>query len=172
MAKNIKTHIYCFDDHRGFSEEIRKRFSDSVRYTVLSFQTIEEFISQIEAEKEQNICKVTILGAHETKEQFEIIDKLTLEIKRIDNRTGIIILGPSDKMEEIKNAIKFNIDAYIPKNTNSILRIHNMVKKLISEYNIVIFRKRRNFSFILLLIFLGISLLVILIAYFKLPLYF
>jgi len=172
MAKNIGTHIYCFDDHRGFSEEVRKRFSDAERYTVLSFQTIEEFLSQIEAEKEFSFCKVAILGLHETIEQFEIIEKLTLDLKKIDQRTGIILLGPSDKMDEIKRTIRFNIDSYIPKNTNSILRIHNMVKKLISEHNIIIFRKRRNISFYLLLAFLALSLLLILILYFKLPQYF
>jgi len=68
--------------------------------------------------------------------------------------------------------MKFNIDAYIPKNANSILRIHNTVKKLISEHNIGIFRKRRNFSFYILLAFLLLSALLIIVAYFKLPEYF
>jgi len=172
MAKNIKTHLYCYDDHRGFSEDVRKRFTDTDRYTVLSFQTPEEFIGHIIAEKDQNFCKVAILGLHETKEQFEIIDKLTVEIKKIDYRTGLILLGPADKMEEIKKSVKFNIDAYIPKNGNSILRIHNTVKKLISEHSIGIFRKKRNFSFYILLTFLGLSIVLILIALFKLPQYF
>lgn len=172
MAKNIKTHLYCYDDHRGFSEDVRKRFTDTARYTVLSFQTQEEFIAHIEAGKDQNFCKVAILGMHETKEQFEVIDKLTIEIKKIDHRTGLILLGPADKIDEIKKSVKFNIDAYIPKNANTILRIHNTVKKLISEHSIGIFRKKRNFSFYVLLAFLGLSLLLILISYFKLPLYF
>ncbi|TAL64007.1 MAG: hypothetical protein EPN88_11595 [Bacteroidetes bacterium] len=172
MAKNINTHLYCFDDHRGFSEDVRKRFTDTARYTVLSFQRQEEFIARIEAEKDQNFCKVAIIGMHETKEQFEIIDKLTLEIKKIDHRTGLILLGPADKMDEIKKSVKFNIDAYIPKNANSILRIHNTVKKLISEHSIGIFRKKSNFSFYILLAFLGLSLLLLLLSYFKLPLYF
>ena len=37
MAKNIKTHIFCYDDHRGFSEDVRKRFTDLSRYTNLVF---------------------------------------------------------------------------------------------------------------------------------------
>ena len=148
MAKNIKTHIFCYDDHRGFSEDVRKRFTDLSRYTVISFQTREEFINHLEEEKEHNFCKVAILGLHDTKEQFEMIDQLTMEIKKIDRITGLILLGPPDKMEEIKKTVKFNIDAYIPKNANSILRIHNTVKKLISEHSIGIFRKRRNVSFL------------------------
>lgn len=172
MPKNINTHLYCYDDHRGFSEDIRKRFSDRSRYTVESFQTREEFINLLEEEKEGNFCKVAILGLHDTKEQFEMIDQLTVEIKKIDPRTGLILLGPSDKMEVIKKTLKFNIDAYIPKNTNSILRIHNTVKKLISEHSIGIFRKKRNLSFYVLLGFLLISVILVIIARFRFPQYF
>jgi DNA-binding NarL/FixJ family response regulator len=172
MTKNIKTHLFCYDDHRGFTEDVRKRFTDTGRYTVISFQTREEFINHLEKEKEHNFCKVAILGVHDTKDQFEMIDQLTMEIKKIDPRTGLILLGQADKMEEIMKTVKFNIDAYIPKNANSILRIHNTVKKLISEHSIAIFRKRRNFSFYILLAFLLLSALIILIAYFKLPGYF
>ena len=172
MAKNVKTHLYCYDDHRGFSEDVRKRFSDRSRYTVESFQTREEFINLLEEEKEGNFCKVGILGLHDTKEQFEMIDQLTVEIKKIDPGTGLILLGPSDKMEVIKKTLKFNIDAYIPKNTNSILRIHNTVKKLISEHSIGIFRKKRNLSFYVLLGFLLISVILVIIAWFRFPQYF
>ena len=172
MAKNTKTHLYCYDDHRGFSEDVRKRFADQSRYTVVSFQTREEFINQIVAEKENNFCKVAILGLHDTKEQFEMIDQLTVEIKKIDPRTGLILLGPPDKMEVIRKTLKFNIDAYIPKNANSILRIHNTVKKLISEHSIGIFRKKRNLSIYVLLGFLLLSVILILVAYFRLPQYF
>ena len=63
-----------------------------------------------------------------------MIDRMTVEIKKIDNKTGLILVGPPDKMEDIKKEVKYNIDAFIPKNANSILRIHNTVKKLISEH--------------------------------------
>jgi hypothetical protein len=172
MAKNIKTHLFCFDDHRGFAEDVRKRFTDTARYTVVSFQTPEDFLAHLKGEKEHNFCKVAILGVHDSKDQLEMIDQLTMEIKRIDQRTGLILLGPADKMEEIKKIVKFNIDAYIIKNSNSILRIHNTVKKLISEHSIGIFRKRRNFSLYILLAFLLLSALIVLVAYFRLPEYF
>jgi len=172
MAKNIKTHIFCYDDHRGFSEDVRKRFTDLSRYTVISFQTREEFIGHLEEEKDHNFCKVAILGLHDTKEQFEMIDQLTREIKRIDPRTGLILLGPPDKMEVIKKTVKFNIDAYVPKNANSILRIHNIVKKLTSEHSIGILRKRRNVSIYVLVGFILLSAILVIIAFFKLPQYF
>ena len=172
MSKNFKTHLYCYDDHRGFSEDVRKRFTDQSRYTVISFQTREEFISHLEEEKEHNFCKVAILGLHDNKEQFEMIDQLTTEIKKIDPGTGLILLGPPDKMDVIKKTLKFNIDAYIPKNANSILRIHNTVKKLISEHSIAIFKKKRNISVYVLMGFIVLTAILILVAYFRLPQYF
>jgi DNA-binding NarL/FixJ family response regulator len=172
MAKHHKTYIFCYDDHRGFSEDIKKRFTDAARYSVKSFQTGEDFIADFEAESKNKSCKVAILSVHDNAEQLEKVDKLTVEIKKIDLLTGLILVGTADKMEEIRKTMKFNIDAYIPRNSNSILRIHNIVKKLISEHNIRNFRKKRNLSIYLLLAFLAMSGLLILVSYFRLPHYF
>jgi hypothetical protein len=68
--------------------------------------------------------------------------------------------------------VRFNIDAYIPKNSNAILRIHNTVKKLISVHNILIFRKRRNLSLYVLLVFLLLAGILIIITRFRFPEYF
>jgi len=172
MAKNIKTHLFCYDDHRGFSEDVRKRFQDSARYKVLSFPTKDEFLSHLEAERESNFCKIAILGLHDNKEQIDMIDNLTQDIKKVDRRTGLILLGPEDKMEEIKKTVLYNIDAYIPRNANSMLRIHNTVKKLMSEHNIGVFRRRRNISLYVLLGFIILSALILLASYFRAPQYF
>lgn len=169
---NIRTHIICYDDHRGFAEDVKRRFTDSSRYQVHSFQTREEVLSSFEKEKENKFCKIAILGLHETSDQYHIIEQLIEDIRIIDNNTGIILLGPPEKIEVIKKTLKTNIEAYIPKNSNMILRIHNSVKKLISEHSIGVFRKRRNYSFYALLAFLLVSLLVILISYIRLPQYF
>jgi DNA-binding NarL/FixJ family response regulator len=169
---NIKTHIFCYDDHRGFSEDVRRRFTDSSRYKVLSFNTREEFINQLEEERDHNFCKIAIIGLHDTGEQYDMINQLAREIMKIDHRTGLILIGPADKIEEIKKAERFNVDAYIPKNTNSILRLHNIVKKLISEHNINVFRKRRNFTLYVFLIFFLACILLILITRLKLPQYY
>jgi hypothetical protein len=172
MTNNKITHLFCFDDLRDFSEDVRKRFADTSRYSVLSFPTSEELISHLEKEKEHNFCKIAIIGLHDTRENFEKTDHLTIEIKKIDSRTGLILVCSPDKIDEVKKAVKFNIDAYIPRNSNSVLRIHNTVKKLISEHSIGVFRKRRNFSLIILLSLIVLSVLLILIAYFQLPQYF
>jgi hypothetical protein len=75
-------------------------------------------------------------------------------------------------MEAIKKTVKFNVDAFIPKNANSILRLHNAVKKLISEHGIRIFRVRSNFSIYVLIGFVVLSVTILIVAYFRFPQYF
>jgi hypothetical protein len=172
MLKKIKTILICFDDHRGFSEEVRKRFTDASRYTVLSYPTRDEFIENIGLEKDLSFCMVAILGVHDTTEHFEFIGRLSAEVKRIAPLTGLILICPPDKIDEIKNTVRFNINAYIPKNSNTILRVHNIVKKLISEHSVGIYRKRRNLSLYLLIGFSVLALLSAVIAYINHPHYF
>ncbi|MBA4321460.1 MAG: hypothetical protein C0408_01450 [Odoribacter sp.] len=172
MATPVKTYLFCYDDHRNFGEDVKKRFSDLSRYTVVIFHNMDDFVNHLNMQKEHIFCKVAILGLQGTKENFEIIDQLTVEIKKIDRNTGIILLGPADKMDEIKKTIRINIDSYIPRNANQVLRIHNTVKKLISEHSLLIYRRKKKISFHILLIFLAAAILFAFIAFFKFPLYF
>ena len=172
MAKNIKTCLLCYDEYKGFTEDIRKQFPDENRYYIISIQTREEFINNIKTERDHKLCKVAILGVHDTREHIDVIDKLIRETRRIDPKTGLILICPADKIEEIKKTIKSDIDGFIPNNSNSILRIHNMVKKLISKHNIRIFRKKRNLSLYILLFFIFLAILFGIISYFLLPQYF
>jgi DNA-binding NarL/FixJ family response regulator len=172
MPGIIKTHLYCYDDHRGFTEDVKKRFADQSKYNVSSFQTREEFIGKLETEKLHKYCKIAILGLHETQDQLDMIEKLTREVKKIDPKTGLILLGSPDRMEAIKKTVKFNIDAYIPKNSNTILRLHNTVKKLISENSIAKLRRKSRVSLYLLLGFLILTIGVIIAARIMAPQYF
>jgi hypothetical protein len=167
--KNIRTYLYCYDDHRGFSEDIRKKFSDASRYTVLTFQTREGFLDSFRKDSESKFARIAILGVHDNKEHYETIDHLTIELKKIDPMAGIILICPPEKTGEISNTVKFNIDAYVPQNSNTILRIHNIVKKLISEHTINIHRKRRNVSLAVLFAFVILSFILALVAYIRFP---
>ena len=40
-------------------------------------------------------------------------------IKKEDITTGIILLAPPDKIEDVKKTIRINIDSYIPMNSNT-----------------------------------------------------
>ncbi len=172
MKKKLKTHLICYDDFRWFSEDVRKRFDDTSRYTVVSFVAVEDFMAYLEKHKDHGYCKVAILGTHDTQEQFLMIGRLAKEVKKIDSHTGIILVCTHDKLEEIRKIIPSDVDAYIPKNTNAILRLHNAVKKVISEHGISNFRKQRNLSFYTLIGFLILFIVLIIIAWFKLSQYF
>ncbi len=172
MAGIKMTYLLCYDDHRNFTEDIRKRFSDGSRYQVESFHNVQDFMDNVRKEKEKSSCKVAIIGVPDAREQFEMVEEMTMDIKKVDPETGLILLIPPDKMEDLKKSVRFNIDAYIPRNANAVLRIHNAVKKLISEQSIVIFRKRRNISIYVLMGFLVLVGLLILVAWFRLPQYF
>ncbi len=172
MAKTRMTYLICYDDHRNFTEDIKKRFSDTSRYQVVSFHNKQDLLTYCTKEAENNSCKVAVIGVPDAREQFESVDELTQEIRNSDHGTGLILLVPPDKMDDLKKVVKFNIDAYIPRNSNSILRIHNTVKKLFSEYNITIYRKKRNFSIYVLLIFVVLAALLLIAARLRFPEYF
>jgi DNA-binding NarL/FixJ family response regulator len=172
MAAVVKTYIFCFDDHRNFSDDIKKRFSDSTRYIVTVAHNRDEFLKLFVARKDDNFCKVAILGLHDSKENFEMAEHLINHIKKADISTGIILLAPPDRIDDVKKTVRMNIDSYIPMNANTILRVHNTIKKLISEHSLLIFRKKRNISFYILMIFIALSIVFAVVAWFRLPMYF
>lgn len=172
MAGIRMTYLLCLDDHRNFTEEIRKRFSDGSRYRVEAFHAPHDLLSRCRKEKEKNSCRVAIISVPDSADQLSKIDDLTIELRKADASAGMILLVSPDKMDEARKAIRFNIDAYVPRNTNSVLRIHNAVKKLISEQNILIFRKRRNLALYALIGFTILVILVVLITRLKLPQYY
>jgi hypothetical protein len=164
LMKSVRTHIYCYDDYRAFSDEVRKSLADTPGCQVMSFLEKEDLLMRIEKDKGRQFCKIAIIGLHENREHIEMVENLTIEIKKRDIATGLVLLGPPEKIDEIKKAIRFNIEAYIPKNANYILRITNTVKKFVTEHSIAILRRRRNYSLYTLLIVILISLLTFIIA--------
>jgi response regulator RpfG family c-di-GMP phosphodiesterase len=172
MAKSTRTYIYCYDEHRSFSEEVKKRFDDQTRYAVFSFHNIDDFMKSFVAEREHGFCKVAIIALLDIRENHKTTEQLVSEIKSVDRSTGILLLGSPDKIDEIKKVIRSNIDSYIPLNSNQLLRIHNTIKKLISEHSLHVYRKKRNFSIYFLLAYLAIAALLTVIACFRFPQYF
>ena len=172
MKRTLKTYIFCLDDHKGFSEDVKKRFSDTSRYIVNIAHNRDEFFRQLDGEKDRKPCRVAIIGFHDTNESIELTRKLVSEIKSNDRRAGVIIIHPPEKTEEIKRTLSYSADSFIPRNNNTILRIHNNVKKLISEHNLQLYRRRRNLSFYILISLVILAAIFTLITWLRQPVYF
>jgi len=172
MTKINQVHLFCLDEHRTFSEDVRKRFADTSKYRVISTSSQHEFLKTLENEKEHRFCKVAVITIYEAKEQGLIIENLAKTVKKTDPSVWLILVYPVEKGEEIKKTVKFNIDAFIPRNDNAIIRLHNTVKRLIGWHNLEISRKRRNLSLFLLLAISVLAAILLLVAYLKYPLYF
>ncbi len=167
MASHEKTYLYLLDDHMNLAGEIRKRFSDDTRYLVRSVSSQEDFIELLEKEKENRYCKIALIGVHGAADRLESLEKLSVAVKSIDRKTGLVLIIPGEKLEAVKKAVKFNIDSYIPAGANTILRVHNAVKKIMSEYSLIRLRKRRNFSLLILFLLIIISSIILLGVYMK-----
>lgn len=172
MAEQVKTHIYCLDDHKSYSEEVKKRFSDTTRYLVHVFHNRDEVIGKLKDDHEEIWCKVAILGIYDAGENFETTAAIASDIRKIDSKTGIIILVPPEKSDAASRTFISGVNALIPRTSSSILRVHNAVKKIISEHNLRIYRRRRNMSVYVLLAALLTALAFALFAYFRFPVYF
>ena len=170
--KERKIHLFCFDDHRSASEDVKRLFGSKPGFTVYLFQSINDLINKVINEKSRNFCRIVIISIHDNREQYELVEKTTLEIKKADFKTGLILIVPPEKLDDVKKNIRFNIDAYIPRNGNSNLRLNNSVTKLISEFNLILLRNRRTLSLRILIAVCFISILALILSYIFLPVYF
>lgn len=172
MALSPKTHIFCLDDHRTFAEDIRKRFSDVSRYEVTVSYNADDLFRLFNTVKSWKVCKVVIIGLHDSKENYKSTENFIDRLKKSDPGAGILLIASPDKIDDARKALIFNVDALIPRNSNTVLRVHNAVKKHISEHNLRIFRRRRNISIAVLAASLIFALLIFLAARIRFPEYF
>jgi hypothetical protein len=172
MTRINQAYLFCLDEHRTFSEDVKKRFSDTSKYRVIPASSQHEFLKTIENEKDHHFCKIAVITIYEAKEQRLVIENLAKAVKETDPSASLILVHPVDRGEEINKTVKFNIDGFIPRNDNAIIRLHNIVKRLIGFHNLEISRKRRKRSLVFLVIFAVLSAILLLLAYFKYPIYF
>ncbi|HLN19851.1 MAG TPA: hypothetical protein VK213_02090 [Bacteroidales bacterium] len=168
--KNFKTYLFFLDDHKAFSEDIRKKFDDPFRYVIQFVHSYEELFKAISKEKEKKHCKIAVIDMHDQSGKPETDTFLNSILGA--GISGIILICAQDKLEEIIQTTHTRIDAIIPQNSNLILRIHNAAKKIISEHNIRLRKKRRDRSLIALLAFVMLALIALFIIWRRLPQHF
>ncbi len=172
MAASKKTFIFCLDEHRLFAEDIRKRFSDTSRYEVSVLYNESDLFSAFAACKSFKTCKIVIIGLYDNKENYQNAEDFIEKIKKTDPGTGILLIVSPDRIDDARRHFRFNIDGFIPRNSNTVLRVHNAVKKHISEHYLKIFRRRRNISLILFAASVILAVLILIFARIKYPQYF
>lgn len=160
-VKKIK--LFCLDDHRSFSDEIRKKFADDHRFQIYSTNNKEEYIKTLSLQQSKLSVIVPIAAIHNNREQIESLNQVFRDPRLEKFFQSVILLVPPEKYEEL--CLETTIPAYsfIPRNTNFMLRLNNTIKKMVSEHNLITQKYARNvFLWILIsvtaliLFFLGI----------------
>jgi hypothetical protein len=172
MGKTDRTHLFVFDERRLFIEDVRKKFDDGKRYIISSFQNLKEFKNRIAEKHDRKTCRIAITGIQDLGDHDGAAGRVAEEIATGGNVNAVIIICPQDKTEDIRKAIKFNIEECIPLNSNTILRMHNTVKKVFSEHSIRLYTKRRNRSIAVLAAFTIVAVIMFVVAYLEFPEYF
>jgi DNA-binding NarL/FixJ family response regulator len=172
MRKTARTHLFIFDERRLFIEDVRKKFDDEKRYIISSFQNLNEFRTRVAEKHDRKTCRIAITGIQDLNDHDGAVGRVAEEIATGGNVNAVIIISPQDKTEDIRKAIKFNIEECIPRNSNTILRLHNTVKKVFSEHSIGIYTKRRNRAIAVLAAFTILAVILFVFAYLEFPEYF
>jgi hypothetical protein len=172
MVDSEFTYLFCLDDKRSYSVEVKRRFNDASRYMVFVSQSRNELLNLVKEYIPRIGYKIAILPYYNLPEFSEPVQALAKEIQRISQGLSIVLLVHGDSPEE--SVQKSGIEAYswVPASNNSILRIHNSVKKLISEKSLEVRTRRRKFALWLFIAVLMISLIGIVAAYLRFPQYF
>ena len=172
MAAAAVTYISCYDESKSLGDDVRKRFSDTSRYNVSLFTSKLEFLRYCAKIKENSVCKVAVVNMPDGEEGAATVCSMISEMKISDPSQGLIIVCRSEKCTGSDLKLKITPDAFITRNANSVLRIHNAVKKIISEYNIRVAKRRRNISLAVLGGFLVISIVSLIVTWIRFPSWF
>jgi len=172
MARTNQLHLICYDEHRAYPEEMKKRFSDPVKYRISLVVSQKELLKQFEAETDKSKPKVAVMVLSELNDINENIKSVAREIKRSSPCAGVMLVCPGEKIEGLRKLSNLSFDDIIPKNDNSVLRLHNAVKKFVSAQSLDRMKKRRNISLIILFAFIFLATLGLIIARIRYPVYF
>lgn len=172
MVDSEFTYLFCLDDKRSYSVEVKRRFNDTSRYMVFVSQSRNELLKLVKEYILRKGYKIAILPYYNIPDLSEPIQVLASEIQRISQGLSIVLLVHGESPEETVQKSGISAYSWVPASDNSILRIHNSVKKLISEKSLEVRTRRRNFSFRLMIVIVLISIIGIVAAYLRLPQYF
>jgi hypothetical protein len=172
MASPEFTYLFCLDEKRTYSVEVKRRFNDESRYEVLVSQSRHELLNLVTQHRLSRGHRVAVLPFADTNDQNDPVRTIAADIQAVSPDIIIILLVAGESPEEL--VIKSGIKPYswVPVTNNSVLRIHNSVKKLISEKNLLLKTKRIKRVFRILVTFLFAALMILIYCRFRFPNYF
>lgn len=159
MNTVILTNIICFDEYNNFVEKVITKFSDTEKYKLATFHNKQTFVDYCEKMNESEQCNVAIIGCFEQDEAMKNSVSVVEAVKAVNPKIGVVAVVPPEKMDLCIKRITSGVDDFIPQNNNAVTRVHNSVKKIISQYNVAVLEKYRNRTilaaalFVLLMIF-------------------
>ncbi|MBE0676736.1 MAG: hypothetical protein IH591_18920 [Bacteroidales bacterium] len=166
------TYLFCLDEKRTYSVEVRRRFNDATRYEVLVSQSRHELLNLVRQHRTGRGYRVALLPFADTHDQNDPVRTIAAEIQEVSPDIILILLVTGDSPEELVAKSGIRPYSWVPATNNSVLRIHNSVKKLISEKNLALKTKRIRRVFRILVSFLFAGLLLLIYCRFRFPQYF
>ena len=150
----------------------KRRFNDSTRYEVLASQSRHEFLNMVKQYRSGSSTKVALLPFADTHDQNDPVKTIATEIQAVSEDIIIILLVSGDSPDELVAKSGINPYAWVTATNNSVLRIHNVVKKLISEKNLTMKTKRIRRTGRILVGVIIAALLFLVYSIFRFPQYF
>lgn len=166
------TYIYCHDEKRTFSVEVKKRFNDTDRYEVLVSSGRHELLSLAGKHRLALGFRVALIPLSGAADQIDQVKNLIDELRAISPGIQIILIVSGESPEEIVARSGIRPYSWVPVSNNSVLRIHNSVKKLISEATLTKKTRRVKIAFRILMGFAVAALLLLVYARLRFPQYF
>ncbi len=146
MAVKEFTHLFCLDDKKSYSAEIKNRFSDSSRYNVIVSSSPSEIINSVKSSQAKKCFKVAVIPLPDKPDKRSAAESFAMSLLSESPDINIILMTHGDRPANLP----FPFYSSVPANNNSIHRIHNSVKRLISEVALDSRRKRVRISSIVL----------------------
>lgn len=167
--KDSDINIYLIDDDELLNKILLTKFQQNTTYNVYTYTSGDDFIqfyhSQPNAKKQFHIVILDYLlkplePAHSTKNGIDFLQ----EFKQLNPEIQVILISAVENPDISIQAQKYGAAAFIKKNENSFLRIHNQINFLISEIKLQQAHKRslttRYLFLTLLLVFIIIFIFV------------
>ena len=167
------TYVFFIDNDDSYIRDVLANFEEVNEHNIKIYSRSKEFFQdflEIEQAKRKVIIIFlsTILEIDEENNQVNVIDVLK-KIKKINSSAEVILYSDNDDIDLVSSAYHYGAYTFIKKNENIIQRIENNIKGIISQKNFLIKRDSSRLFTIIFLIFLGGSIILLLILYFLFP---